>query len=40
MEPLVCPLLNIVVDIKTSKEERFKENDTMVNASWKQNASA
>jgi hypothetical protein len=40
MEPLVCPLLNIVVDIKTSEKSEFKKNDTTVNVSWEQNASA
>jgi hypothetical protein len=40
MEPLVCPLLNIVVNIKISEKSKFKENGTIVNASWEQNASA
>jgi hypothetical protein len=40
MEPLVCPLLNIVAIIKISEKGDFKENDTTVNASWEQNASA
>jgi hypothetical protein len=40
MEPLEFPLLNIVVDIKTSEKGDPRENDTTVNASWEQNASA
>jgi hypothetical protein len=40
MEPLVCPLLITVVDIKISEKSKFKENDTTANASWEQNASA
>jgi hypothetical protein len=40
MEPLVYPLLNIVVGIRTSEKSEFKENDTTANASWEQNASA
>jgi hypothetical protein len=34
MEPLVCPLLNIVVDIRTSEKGDAREKDTTVNASW------
>jgi DNA-directed RNA polymerase-5 subunit 1 len=33
-------LLNIVLSIRTSEKGEFKENDTTVNASWEQNASA
>jgi hypothetical protein len=40
MEPLVCPLLNIVVDIKTSEKSDSGKIDTTMNASWEQNASA
>jgi hypothetical protein len=40
MEPLVCPLLNIVVKIKISEKYGSKKNGTTVNASWERNASA
>jgi hypothetical protein len=40
MEPLACPLLNIVVIIKTSEKDELRKNDTTANASWEQNASA
>jgi hypothetical protein len=40
MEPLVCPLLNIVLNIKTSEKSNFRKNDTTVITNWEQNASA
>jgi hypothetical protein len=40
MEPLVCPLLNTVVNIRTYEKDDSRENCTTVHASWEQNASA
>jgi hypothetical protein len=40
MEPLVCPLLNIVVNIKISEKSGSGKIGTTVNASSEQNASA
>jgi DNA-directed RNA polymerase-5 subunit 1 len=34
------PTFEHSVDIRTSEKSEFKENDTTVNASWEQNASA